>query len=239
VFEKCLAMTPNNVSRLQKAGNLANMLGDSGKAKQFLERAVTCGGNSSLLSGETVLQLALAARRENNGSDTDKYLRMVREIARREDNTRNRIIDLLANAIFEGKPQMLEQIEKYMADPDFLLEIAVSFVMTADLICPPTIEGEQASEQAPPYKWLKQIAQRFITTRHISGMLESSANMRPAWQSYIQQVGQDITELNNDGVQLMLKSQFAEALAILLPNAQNTCNQRLMLSCTHAIIKYL
>ncbi|WP_157671024.1 response regulator [Chitinibacter sp. GC72] len=239
VFEKCLALTPNNVSRLQKAGNLANMLGDSGKAKQFLERAVTCGGNSSLLSGDTVLQLALAARRENNSSDTDKYLRMVREIARREDTTVNRIIDLLATAVYEGKPQLLEQIEGYMSDPEFILEIAVSFIMTADLICPATVEGEQASGSTAPYKWLLHIAQRFITTRHISGMLESSANMRPAWQSFIQQAGAEINDLNNEGVQLMLKSQFADAIAILLPAAQSTYNQRLMLSSSHAIIKYL
>lgn len=239
VFEKCLALTPNNVSRLQKAGNLANMLGDSGKAKQFLERAVTCGGNSSMLSGDTVLQLALAARRENNSSDTDKYLRMVREIARREDTTLNRIIDLLATAVYEGKPQLLEQIEGYMSNPEFVLEIAVSFIMTADLVCPATVEGEQASGSTAPYKWLLHIAQRFITTRHISGMLESSANMRPAWQSFIQQAGVEINDLNNEGVQLMLKSQFADAIAILLPAAQSTYNQRLMLSSSHAIIKYL
>ncbi|QLI80283.1 response regulator [Chitinibacter fontanus] len=239
VFEKCLAMTPNNVGRLQKAGNLANMLGDSSKAKQFLERAVTCGGNSSLLSGETVLQLALAARRENNSSDADKYLRMVREIAKREDTTSNRIIDLMASAVYEGKPQLLEQIETYMADPEFVLEIAVSFIMTADIVCPATIEGEQATGSAAPYKWLLHIAQRFITTKHISGMLESSANMRPTWQAFIQHAGTEITELNNEGVQLMLKAQFEDAIAKLLPVAQNTCNQRLMLSSTHAIIKYL
>ncbi|WP_373975042.1 response regulator [Chitinibacter sp. SCUT-21] len=239
VFEKCLSLTPNNVGRLQKAGNLANMLGDSSKAKQFLERAVTCGGNSSLLSGETVLQLALAARRENNSSDADKYLRMVREIAKREDNTSNRIIDLLASAVYEGKPQLLEQIETYMADPEFVLEIAVSFIMTADIVCPATIEGEQASGATAPYKWLLHIAQRFITTKHISGMLESSANMRPVWQQFIQQAGSEINELNNEGVQLMLKSQFAEAIEKLLPTAQTTFNQRLMLSSTHAIIKYL
>ncbi|WP_247646653.1 tetratricopeptide repeat protein [Deefgea sp. CFH1-16] len=84
VFEKCLAMTPNNVSRLQKAGNLANMLGDSAKAKKLLEQAVKCGGNSAALSADTVLQLALAARRENNSSDAEKYLRLVKEIAKKD-----------------------------------------------------------------------------------------------------------------------------------------------------------
>ena len=239
VFEKCLAMTPNNVSRLQKAGNLANMLGDSGKAKKMLEQAVKCGGNSSMLSADTVLQLALAARRENNSSDADKYLRMVKEIARKDNTIKNKIIDIIATSIYEGKPQLLNDVEVHLSSTEFTQEIAVSFIMAADIICPATVEGEEANGNTPPYKWLLHIAQRFITTRHISGLLESAANMRPTWKNYIQQVGVEMNELNNAGVQLMLKSNFVEAIEILLPNAQNTCNNRLMLSASHAIVKYL
>ncbi|MCB5195221.1 response regulator [Deefgea salmonis] len=239
VFEKCLAMTPNNVSRLQKAGNLANMLGDSGKAKKLLEQAVKCGGNSAALSADTVLQLALAARRENNSSDAEKYLRLVKEIAKKDHSVKNRIIDLIATAIYEGKPQLLNQIEVHLSDAEMTQEIATSFIMAADLICPATVEGETPTGDAPPYKWLRQISQRFITTRHISGLLESAANMRPTWKEYILQVGQEVNELNNTGVQLMLKSAFTEAIDLLLPAAQNTCNNRLMLSTSHAIVKYL
>jgi hypothetical protein len=65
VFDKCLAIIPNNISRLQKAGNLANILGDSHKAKVLLSRAVNCGGNSSALSTNTILQLAIAAKIED------------------------------------------------------------------------------------------------------------------------------------------------------------------------------
>ncbi|WP_297572776.1 tetratricopeptide repeat-containing response regulator [uncultured Deefgea sp.] len=239
VFEKCLAMTPNNVSRLQKAGNLANMLGDSAKAKKLLEQAVKCGGNSAALSADTVLQLALAARRENNSSDAEKYLRLVKEIAKKEHSVKNKIIDLIATAIYEGKPQLLNQIEVHLSDAEMTQEIATSFIMAADLICPATVEGETPKGDAPPYKWLRQISQRFITTRHISGLLESAANLRPTWKEYILQVGQEINELNNTGVQLMLKSAFTEAIDLLLPAAQSTCNNRLMLSTSHAIVKYL
>ncbi|MBM5573079.1 hypothetical protein [Deefgea sp. CFH1-16] len=118
-------------------------------------------------------------------------------------------------------------------------EIATSFIMAADLICPATVDGETPSGDAAPYKWLQHISQRFITTRHISGLLESAANMRPAWKAYIQQIGQDVNDLNNRGVQHMLKSEFTEAIDILLPAAQSTCNNRLMLSTSHAIVKYL
>ena len=239
VFEKCLAMTPNNVSRLQKAGNLANMLGDSSKAKSLLEQAVKCGGNSSALSADTVLQLALAARRENNSSDSEKYLRLVKEISRKDNTIKNKIIDLIASAIYEGKPQLLNEIEVYLSHAEMTQEMATSFIMAADLICPATVEGEEPSGETAPYKWLKHIAQRFITTRHISGLLESAATMRPVWKDFIQQIGQEINELNNTGVQLMLKSEFTEAIDILLPNAQSTCNNRLMLSASHAIVKYI
>jgi tetratricopeptide (TPR) repeat protein len=239
VFEKCLAMTPNNVSRLQKAGNLANMLGDSTKAKKMLEQAVKCGGNSAALSADTVLQLALAARRENNSSDAEKYLRLVKEISRKDNTVKNKIIDLIASAIYEGKPQLLNDIEVYLSHEEMTQEMATSFIMAADLVCPATVEGETPSGDTPPYKWLRHISQRFITTRHVSGLLESAATMRPVWKEYIQHVGQEITELNNTGVQLMLKSAFTEAIDLLLPNAQSTCNNRLMLSASHAIVKYI
>nr|WP_314899826.1 response regulator [uncultured Deefgea sp.] len=239
VFEKCLAMTPNNVSRLQKAGNLANMLGDSAKAKSLLEQAVKCGGNSSALSADTVLQLALAARRENNSSDSEKYLRLVKDIARKDGTIKNKVIDLIASAIYEGKPQLLNEIEVYFSHAEMTQEMATGFIMAADLVCPATVEGEEPSGEAAPYKWLKHIAQRFITTRHVSGLLESAATMRPTWRDYIQQVGQEISDLNNTGVQCMLKSEFIEAIDILLPNAQSTCNNRLMLSASHAIVKYI
>ena len=239
IFEKCLALTPNNISRLQKAGNLANMLGDSSKAKRMLGRAVKCGGNSAALSADTVLQLALAARREKNSSDAEKYLRLVKEIARKDNTVKNKVIDLLATAIYDNKPVLLDGIKDYLNHPELTQEIASSFIMAADLIYPATMAGEIPNNEVVPYKWLHHISQRFITTRHVSGLLESAANLRPVWKNYIQTIGHEINELNNTGVQLMLKSEYIEAINLLLPNAQSTCNHRLMLSSSHAIVKYI
>ncbi|SMC25222.1 Tetratricopeptide repeat-containing protein [Andreprevotia lacus DSM 23236] len=237
VFDKCLSMTPNNVSRLQKAGNLANMMGDSNKARQLLEKAVTCGGNSSVLAPETVLQLALAARRDQASADAEKYLKMVSGICQREETLKNRVVGALASALFSGKAEALNDVAEMLSRPDFTLELAVNWIMTADQVCPPTVDGEQANDNVPPYKWLAALARRFITTKYISGMLESAASQRPAWAHYIQQVGQDVSDLNRDGVQVLMKNQFSEALAKLLPAAESTYNHRLMLSATHAGIK--
>ncbi|WP_158380786.1 response regulator [Chitinilyticum litopenaei] len=240
IFDKCLAITPNNVSRLQKAGNLANMLGNSGKAKQFLERAVTVGGNSASLSADTVLQLALAARRDpDGGGEADKYLRMVQELTRRDDTPVNRAIGNLANALYSGKTDALAAVATQFTLPDFTLELGVSFIMCADLLSPPSVEGETPNPATPPYSWLDGLARRFVTTRHISGMLESAANQRPAWGAYIQEVGQEVSELNNQGVKLLLDNQLEEALRLLMPAAESTHNTRLMLSATHSALKYL
>ncbi|KAF0814223.1 Chemotaxis protein CheY [Andreprevotia sp. IGB-42] len=239
VFEKCLSMTPNNVTRLQKAGNLANMLGDSAKARQMLEKAVTCGGNSSVLAPETVLQLALAARRDNAHGDAEKYLKMVTAICQREDTLKNRVVGTLASTLFAGKADALGELAEQVSRPDFTLELAVNWIMTADQVCPPTLPGEQADENVAPYRWLAALARRFVTTKYISGMLESAASQRPEWQAYIQHIGQEVSELNREGVQILMKNQFAEAMAKLLPAAQTTFNHRLMLSATHASIKAL
>lgn len=239
IFDKCLAITPNNVGRLQKAGNLANMLGDSGKAKQLLQRAVTVGGNSCSLSAETVLQLALASRREQSGGDADKYLRMVQELVRKDDTAVNRAIGHIANSLFNGKTDELAAVATQFNLPDFTLELGVSFIMAADLLCPVTVQDETPNPATPPYSWLAGLARRFVTTRHISGMLESAASQRPVWHDFIQQIGQEVSELNNQGVKLMLGNQLGEALNLLMPAAESTHNNRLMLSATHAALKYL
>jgi DNA-binding response OmpR family regulator len=239
VFDKCLSITPNNINRLQKAGNLANMLGDSNKAKLHLSRAVNCGGNSSALSANTILQLAIAAKIENSLADAEKYLRMVQERARKEDTQQNRISAQLALAILSKNIEDLNNIEAAMADNDFNMELAISFIMTAHLIFPPTTAQETPSTSTPPYRWLSVLAKRFVTTKNTSSILESAANQRSNWRQFIQQTGHEIIEINNSGVQLMLKLRLDEAVALLVPEAQATHNSRLTLSAAHACVKYL
>lgn len=239
VYDKCMAISPNNVTRLQKAGNLANMMGNPGKARQLLERAVYCGGNSSALSSETVLQLALAAKRDGALGDADKYLRMAQELAKRDDTVINRIIGKMASAIFQNRAEVLAELEPYLTHANLTQEAAVGFLMTADMICPPSLPGEEANPANAPYKWLRVLARRFITTKHISNLLEVAAGQRTAWQTYIAQCGAEITDLNNQGVQLMLKNRTADAMQLLLPQAQETRNNRLMLSASHTALKYL
>lgn len=239
ILDKCLSISPNNVARLQKAGNLANMMGDSGKARQLLERAVFCGGNSSALSPETLLQLALASRRDGAMGDADKYLRMTQELAKRNDTVINRAIGKMAAAIFQNKTEPLAEVETWFIHPEFSQEAALGFIMTADMVCPQTLPGETANPGNPPYKWLEKIAQRFITTKHISAMLETACGQRNTWKAFIQQQGMDITEINKQGVQMMIKGRDSEAVDLLLQHAEKTHNNRLMLSASHATIKLL
>lgn len=237
IFEKCLEISPNNVTRLQKAGNLASMMGEPGKARQLLLRAVHCGGNSSALAPETLLQLALAAQQDGAHSEANKYLRMTQEQAKRDDTAINQAIGKMAAAVFQNKIEPLADVEPLFSHPDFTQEAAVGFLMCADLVFPPAHEA--INPAVPPYRWIRQLARRFITTRHQSCLLETAAGQREAWRSYIQECGTEINEQNKQGVQLMLKERDAEAVHHLLPLARETHNQRLMLSASHAALKYL
>ncbi|MEN9657615.1 MAG: hypothetical protein RL571_1080 [Pseudomonadota bacterium] len=164
---------------------------------------------------------------------------MVQERVQRDDTAENRISAHLASAIFSGKTEDLSKIETSMTGDDFNMELAISFIMTAHLICPPSNESEAANSSNSPYRWPAISARRFVTTKNISDILESTANKRSIWRQFIQQTGQEITDINNSGVQLMLKSKLEDAVALLVPAAQSTRNSRLTLSATHASIKYL
>ncbi|WP_148716082.1 response regulator [Chitinolyticbacter meiyuanensis] len=239
VYEQCLSIAPNNVTRLQKAGNLASMLGQPAKARALLERAVNQGGNSSALAPETVLQLALAAKRDGAHSDADRYLRMLNEVAKRKESFAAEVVGTLAASLYSGKASDLDALERLAQDAEFTLELAVSAIMTADFICPPSLAGEQANPLAAPYRWLKPLGERFITSKYISGLLEGAAGQRQAWAEYLQKLGSDIADINKLGVQLMLAERHAEAVERLVEVARRTHNHRLMLSATHAIVRHL
>ncbi|TJZ73289.1 response regulator [Chitiniphilus eburneus] len=239
VYDQSLSIAPNNVSRLQKAGNLASMLGQPAKARAMLERAVTYGGNSSALAPETVLQLALAAKRDNAHGDADRYLRMLSEIGRRKESFAGQVVGMLANALFSGRALDLDPLADFVAANEFTLELAVSAIMTADFICAPTVPGERANPGNAPYRWLRPMAERFITSKYISGLLEGACGQRAAWAEYVRRLGTDIAELNKQSVQLMLAGRFAEAVERAVDAARRTHNNRLMLSATHAIVRYL
>ncbi|WP_255989403.1 tetratricopeptide repeat-containing response regulator [Chitinolyticbacter albus] len=239
IYEQCLSIAPNNISRLQKAGNLASMLGQPAKARALLERAVTQGGNSSALAPETVLQLALAAKRDGAHADADRYLRMLNELAKRKESFAAEVVGTLAASLYSGKVSDLDALETLGKDAEFTLELAVSAIMTADFICPPSSASEQANPAAAPYRWLQPLGERFITSKYISGLLEGAAGQRHAWAAYLQKLGSDIAEINKQGVQLMLAERHAEAVERLVQLAQRTHNHRLMLSAAHAIVRYL
>ncbi|UXY13942.1 response regulator [Chitiniphilus purpureus] len=238
VYEQCLSIAPNNVARLQKAGNLASMLGQSTKARELLERAVTYGGNSSALAPETLLQLALAAKRDGALSDAERYLRLLNN-SKHKDGLTAQVVATLAGALFSGRPQDLEPLQAYLQDTAFTLELAVTAIMTADFICPPSQAGEVPNPQVPPYRWLMAIAERFITSKHVSGLLEGACGQRASWAGYVRQLGSDIGELNKLGVQLMLQGRHAEAVERMVEVARRTHNTRLMLSASHAIVRFL
>ncbi|GLS04297.1 hypothetical protein GCM10007860_14440 [Chitiniphilus shinanonensis] len=239
VYDQCLSIAPNNVSRLQKAGNLASMLGQPAKARAMLERAVAYGGNSSALAPETVLQLALAAKRDNAHADADRYLRMLSEIGRRKESFAGQVVGMLANALFSGRAQELDPLADFVLSSEFTLELAVSAIMTADFICAPSVPGERTNPANAPYRWLKPIAERFITSKYVSGLLEGACGQRASWAGYVRQLGAEIAELNKQTVQLMLGNRYAEAVERAVDTARRTRNHRLMLSATHAIVRYL
>ncbi|XZG71750.1 response regulator [Chitinibacteraceae bacterium HSL-7] len=239
VLEQCLSIAPTNVTRLQKAGNLASVLGDSAKAKSLLEKAVTFGGNSSVLSPETVLHLALSARREGSSSDAERYLRMLVELGRRRETFAGEVVGKLASALFSGQRTELDSVGLMISQHEFTLELAVSTIMAADLLYPPSVPNEQASDGAPPYTWLRAIAERFITSKYVSGLLEGAASPRPAWSDFMRDCGVGVDDLNRKCVQMMVTGQVAEAMTALTQAAARTHNTRLMLSASHAIVRYL
>lgn len=70
--------------------------------------------------------------------------------------------------------------------------------MTADMVCPPSLLQEEANPNSP-LQMAGQIARRFITTKHISGMLETSCLPTPRLERFYPATV-DVNEINRQGV---------------------------------------
>ncbi|MGL5985822.1 MAG: hypothetical protein ACRCZ5_02940, partial [Burkholderiales bacterium] len=236
VMEKALKVTPHNLDRLQKAGQMAYRLGDNEKARQFLEKAVAHGGNSTLLDIRSVMYLAIASYAEGKHREGDKMLHLMQGLVERQSGYDKQVLYDLTRAArcwATQKPDeailTLSHIAEAVHDKRIDFELATDFIS----VCARMTAGEGVVMD-----WISRFAKRFATSRVAVEKLEFAATHSKELHDIIHFVNQEINQIANHGMTLVVANRVREAADHLVENALASHNNRLLLAAANASIRY-
>ncbi len=236
IIEKALKVTPHNLERLQRAGQMAYRLGDNDKARQFLEKAVAHGGNSSLLDARSVMYLAIACYAEGKHREADKMLHLLQGLVdANADFGRKMLLDLTqaAKCWATQKPDeailTLNHLALAVHDERIDFEAASDFIS----VCARMTAGEAVVKD-----WTARFAKRFGTSRVAIEKLEFAASHSKELHDIIHFVNQEINQIANQGMTLVVANRLREAADHLAEHALDYHNNRLLLAAANASIRY-
>ncbi|QDQ27455.1 response regulator [Chitinimonas arctica] len=241
ITEQAIKITPNNLKRLQKAGQLAYSLGDATKAAEYLGRAVKVNGKAVDLDYRSIFHLALM---QFDGGQAPDAASLVKQIAAKqkndmlsEDGRRGEWygdLALATESIARREPlaaiDLLRSLAGHWDAPDFNFEFALDYFTVIDRLYADDIAGTLV-------EWLQSLALRFNTGRQAEELLIQPLSRRARLVEVVGQAGVFVSEITNQAAKLLVDNDFRAAAEILIPEAQRTRNNRLLAAAANAAAK--
>lgn len=235
IMERAVQITPNNVGRLQIAGQLAFRLGKQDIASTMLKQAIVCGGNSTALSPRVAYSLLLVAARAGKFKDAEQYIAMmIDQIDRRDDQTAKPLIPLArgAMALLQGKLSAALEAAEFTVnslceghlDNELALDVCGLLSLLPD------------TEEKPPH-WVTRLTGRYAVSRQTWERIRISLHDRPAWAQLVADEAHRIQEIANQGMTFVVEKQFSQAARVLFDPAMTTRNPRLVKNACNACLK--
>lgn len=220
--KKILDLTPNNVSRLQKGGALAQAVGNS-EAEALLSRAIKIGSNSVNLTVRTYFQLALIKMRKDGkklSKDTVDSIKSMVEFAEKSESEKGKafyqltasLIDRIAANDFPRAYASLLEAKSIIKSEDFELDHCIDLLATCALLCDRfgnDLIGDD--ERVELGNICSSLVQRFAGTKQLLQSLEKSVEDCPTMLSMVQEQGRLFEEIIHVQMKRIAKREFAEA----------------------------
>ncbi|MFO1415463.1 MAG: response regulator [Burkholderiales bacterium] len=226
VFQQALAITPASVTRLQRAGSLAFMLGRNADAEAALGRAVRLGTNSRALDFQTVLHLAIVrldADRPRDIAPLEKSLAAAREGAPDSYRLRRlhdlvRCVSQLAHRKVAAAIATLEDVAADVLAEEFDLELACDFLAVLRRL------RDRDCQLADEEDWVERVGSRFCTSKAATSFLASSAG--PELAPALEEASALVSRQCNDSLLEVLQDRPLEGVRSLLEQASRSRNAR-------------
>lgn len=235
IMERAVQITPNNLVRLQHAGQLAFRLGQYERAESLMKRAVVCGGNSTQLDPRILYHLLLSACRDGRTREAEQYQAMlIDQVEKRETPLLKSLILLAhaAHAVLMGRHTRADEIAALTVAS--LCEGQLDFELALDLF---GLLSVMPADHAVAPQWVEKICTRYAASRQNAEQLKVALTSRPDWVVLAAATSQRVLDIANTAMSHVVNHEYASAARYLYDFALSTRNPRLVRNAYSACVK--
>lgn len=230
MYAKAVALTPGNVSRLQKLANLELFLGQTQPAFEHLSSAAAMGASSPAFDHQSLFQLALAGTDLQRPNAWERPLRLLEAAARKSaDCSRLRILTTMTQVLaslgtgsIAAASSALVALMRESQDPAFDFELACNLLQ----LLARTENAEFRLDRVDEV--VQGLGLRFAVSRQSLEMLVMASRMRPAFEPLLRQAFDRVSEWTRSAMAFLLTGQATSTIAGLLDVATKTHNGRVL-----------
>ena len=228
-FDQACRLTPNSITRLQKQGMLAFMMGDREAAARSLARATLVGSQSKLFDCQSLVLLAFVRFREKDRKALQRCASALASAADRQGaearverfrNVVGVLVDLMDRKVAVALGTLRELAGEIGAD-GFDVEAACNLLTLMAELAAAEIRLDEADA------WVDRAALRFTTSRGISELLARAAAPHPPYEQLVRAAHQRITHLAEQALSHSLAGDAGAAVHALMAHASETGNAKL------------
>ncbi len=230
VYQKALALTPESLHRLQKAGMLAYYRNQLDEAGKNLERAVRVGIASKMFDWQTLVLLGFVRFRE---ADARGVLRcrdeLVAMLGKTSDKVRMsrfaRVVRALVAQLYEQTTeaqQLIRELAAEIGEQDHDVEAAGNLVALLATLAAGGLWMPEAET------WIDRMASRHCSSRILVEVLMRAAAAHPPYVERVQEAYTALGKLAEDAMVYSLRGQPERTVRCLLDATAQTLSSRLL-----------
>jgi CheY-like chemotaxis protein len=228
-FDQACRLTPNSITRLQKQGMLAFMMGDREAAARSLARATLVGSQSKLFDCQSLVLLAFVRFREKDRKALQRCAGALAAATERLGPEARLVrfqavvgvlVDLMDRKVAAALGGLRDLAGEIGAD-GFDVEAACNLLTLLAELAAAEIRLDDADG------WVDRLALRFTTSRGVSELLARAASPHPPYEQQVRAAHQRITHLAEQALSHALAGDAGAAVHALMAHAEQTCNAKL------------
>jgi CheY-like chemotaxis protein len=229
-YTQASAITPQNISRLQKQGMLAFLMGQSDDAVSALERTVRLGLSSKMFDCQTLVMLAMLYFDQRDSKELARTVATLTLAVERRPNSSRLTRFLRVAQVFQTlrarKVAECVNLVRELADEcrheDFDFEAATNLLAVLGRLRQSEIQLPEAEA------WVSSIANRFCVSKASSEMLCCACGNDPAYGAAIREGLHTITQMAEKAMTHSLTGSPGLAVESLLTTGSETLNAKLI-----------
>jgi CheY-like chemotaxis protein len=230
VYLRAVALTPESVTRLQKAGMLAYYRGDLDEAAKALERALGMGIGSKMFDWQSAVLLAFVRFDQGDARGLQRCCDEIDAAAARVRSSRrlqrlSQVVTALLLMLQRRTGDSLECLRALSDEvdaPDFDIEAACNLTTLLALLAAHDSAIDGAED------WIDRIALRHTGSRILTELLARAARAHPPFAERIQAGHVKVGRLAEDALAHALRGQATQAVRQLLADAESTLSYKLL-----------